>query len=265
MLCSYCGRGLLDGGLTCGACGAPVTRSGGTGVPAPPLPSRRSPGARARRRAAPLVAGVALLVTMGIGVAALAAADGDGDGDGDGQGGGETLGLEEPGAGGGGFGSTGEGTDDGGGAAAQPSLTQGTAAPPIAEGYVALPSGGDWAGGVDATFEAYFGGINSQDPQSAWMQLSPRQQQRTHLDDFAESVRTSYDDDFVVHDASYADGRAHVWLEFTSTQDPALGPAPGEDCTRWSLDYVLLEQPDGRFLIDEVAGRGGTTGHSPCQ
>jgi hypothetical protein len=32
----------------------------------------------------------------------------------------------------------------------------------------------------------------------------------------------------------------------------------------WSLDYVLLEQGDGTFLIDEVTGHGGTSGHSPC-
>jgi hypothetical protein len=215
-----------------------------------------------------LVAIVALLVTVGIGVAALAGPDGDD----------KTLGLDDQGSGesddadrgagsdAGGYGDTGEHTDDGdGGRSAQPSVSGGTAAPPIAEAYVVLPTGSNWADGVEATINAYIGGINSGDPQRAWMQLSPRQQERTPLDDLADAVRTSYDDDFVVQDASYTGGRAQVWLEFTSTQDPALGPALGEDCTRWSLDYVLVEQPDGTFLIDEVAGHGGTTGHSPCQ
>jgi hypothetical protein len=148
-----------------------------------------------------------------------------------------------------------------------PSVPDDTASPPTsgtAGAYVVVPYAGAWAGGVESTLDAYFGGINSGDPQTAWMQLSPSWQQRSSLDEFADAVRTTHDSDFVVQDASYTGGRADVWLEFTSTQDPELGPDPGEACTRWSLDYVLLEQPDGTFLIDDVAGHGGTTGHSPC-
>ena len=61
MLCSSCGRGLPDGGLECGACGRPVVRSSGTGVPAPLLSPRRASGA-GRRRWAPLAVGLVLLI-----------------------------------------------------------------------------------------------------------------------------------------------------------------------------------------------------------
>lgn len=129
---------------------------------------------------------------------------------------------------------------------------------------VVLPQTASWAAGVEATLNAYFEGINSGDSERAWRQLSPDRQQQTTLDDFAEAVRTSYDSGFVVQEASYADGRAYVWLEFTSTQDPALGPDPGETCTEWSLDYVLVERADGTFLIDDVSGHGSAVGHTPC-
>jgi hypothetical protein len=76
-------------------------------------------------------------------------------------------------------------------------------------------------------------------------------------------VRTSFDFGFTVQEA-WSDGRAHVWLEFTSIQDPSLGPEPGESCTRWSLDYVLDEQAGGWFVIDEVTGHGGADGHETC-
>jgi hypothetical protein len=158
-------------------------------------------------------------------------------------------------------------SSDGVGTPSAPSVSESTTAPPTSggyDGYVVLPYADAWANGVENAFNAYFEGINNGDAQLAWMQLSPGWQQQTNLDDFAEAIRTSHDSDFVVHEASYTGGRADVWLEFTSTQDPELGPSPGEGCTIWSLDYVLLEQPDGTFLIDEVAGHGGTTGHSPC-
>jgi hypothetical protein len=160
-------------------------------------------------------------------------------------------------------------SSDGVGTPSAPSVSESTTAPPTSggygyDGYVVLPYADAWANGVENAFNAYFEGINNGDAQLAWMQLSPGWQQQTNLDDFAEAIRTSHDSDFVVQEASYTGGRADVWLEFTSTQDPELGPSPGEGCTIWSLDYVLLEQPDGTFLIDEVAGHGGTTGHSPC-
>jgi hypothetical protein len=153
-------------------------------------------------------------------------------------------------------------SSDGVGTASAPSVP--TTYSSTSDGYVVLPYADPWANGVENTFNAYFEGINSGDAQLGWMQLSSSRQQQTSLDEFADAVRSSHDSDFVVQEASYAGGRAYVWLDFTSTQDPELGPNPGEGCTMWSLDYVLLEQADGTFLIDEVAGHGGTTGHSPC-
>jgi hypothetical protein len=146
----------------------------------------------------------------------------------------------------------------------EPPVTVDTTAPPVTGDAVVLPSTEAWAFGVADTLNAYFEGINSGDPQGAWLQFSSERQARLSLDDFAAAVRTSYDSGFFVQEAGYADGQAHVWLEFTSEQDPELGPNPGESCTRWSVDYVLVEQVDGTFRIDEVSGRGDTPGHSPC-
>jgi hypothetical protein len=247
-------------------------RSGGTGVPAPSLFSHGATGAGRRRRWVPLIATAALLVVAGIGVSALTGWGSDGG----------TLGLDgfETSDDGGsdvgsGYGAMGEDTygsydtddssDSVGTPSSPPNIPDDTTSGSATGTYVVLPYGDTWADDVENTFNAYFEGINSGDPERAWMQLSSSRQQQTSLDEFADAVRTSYDSEFVVQDASYTGGRAHVWLEFTSTQDPALGPAPGEDCTRWSLDYVLLEQPSGTFLIDEVAGHGNSTGHAPCQ
>jgi serine protease Do len=136
---------------------------------------------------------------------------------------------------------------------------------PEVTGDVALPVTADWTEGVAAAFSEYFGGINTGDYQAAWLRLSPDRRERTTLDEFSTAVRTSYDFGFVVNDASYADHRASVWLEFISIQDPSLGPQPGESCTRWSLDYILVEQPDGTFLIDDASGHADSSGHEPCQ
>jgi S1-C subfamily serine protease len=135
---------------------------------------------------------------------------------------------------------------------------------PEVTGEIPPPEATTWAEGVSAAFGDYFQGINSGDHETAWRRLSPRLRAGTTLEEFSASVRTSYDYDFVVNDAFYADGRAQVWLEFTSIQDPTLGPAPNQSCTRWSLDYVLVEQPDDRFLIEEARGHGGSSGHEPC-
>lgn len=129
---------------------------------------------------------------------------------------------------------------------------------------IAPPGSSDWAAEVALTFTRYFGGINTGDYGLAWAQLSPDLGTALGLDEFAAATRSSYDFDIVVHEASYEAGRAEVWLGFTSIQDPSLGPTPGEACTFWSLDYVLLEQADGSFLIDEAQGHGDTDGHVPC-
>jgi hypothetical protein len=135
------------------------------------------------------------------------------------------------------------------------------------DGTVPFPAASGVPAGVTDTFRAYFGGINSGDYATAWQQLSPRRRgDDSGLDRFAAAVRTSFDDHFVVQQASYtaATGEARVWLEFVSLQDGSLGPNPGETCTNWSIDYVLVEQPGGTFLIDQVDGHGGTSGHEAC-
>lgn len=296
MLCSSCGRGLPDGGLMCGACGRPVVRSSGTGVPAPPMSSGRGSGAGRRRRWAPLVVGLVLLVTGAGWVVNAWGTDIDAG----------TLATDQ-------FDwATGDDSDDDAGAGfdtydsyddvdetdddytepdyvepeytepdddyvepgyvepeydtgTTPAVPDDTIPPSAGDGsMVDLPSTDTWAYGVEDTLNAYFEGINTADVQLSWRQFTDERQQRSTIDDFAAAVRTSYDSGFVVLEAGYSAGRADVWLEFTSTQDPELGPNPGEGCTIWSIDYVLLEQVDGTFRIDEVSGRGDTPGHTPC-
>jgi hypothetical protein len=275
MLCSSCGRGLPDGGLRCDACGAPAVRSGGTGVPALALSLQGTSGTRPRRRSAPLAVGVILLITgavgvpwlMGLGLPIGTAGGGDESSD-DTFGGNGTYddGIDDTFGGDGGIddGIDSTGTDDTYDPPVYEPPGDVTTIPPEPEGTVVVPYSDVWANGVESTLGAYFDGINTRDAQWAWMQLTPSWQERVPLDDLAEATRTTQDSDFVVQQASYSGGRADVWLEFTSTQDPELGPNQGEACTVWSLDYVLLELGDGTFLIDEVTGHGGTSGHSPC-
>jgi S1-C subfamily serine protease len=131
---------------------------------------------------------------------------------------------------------------------------------------VPVPASTGVPSGVGAMFEAYFGGINSGDYQTAWQQLSARRRgDGSGYDHFAAGLRTSYDYGFVVHSATYADGQAHVWLDFVSIQDPSLGPGGNQSCTQWSIDYVLLEQPDGSFVIDGVGGHAGASPSQACQ
>jgi len=135
---------------------------------------------------------------------------------------------------------------------------------PQIPGEVPRPGRTDWAERVATAFSDYFGGINTGNYELAWRRLSPRLRGGLVLDEFAASVRTSYDYNFVANDAFFADAQAHVWLEFVNLQDPSLGPVPGQSCTQWSLDYVLVEQSDGRFLIDKASGHVGSGGHETC-
>lgn len=116
---------------------------------------------------------------------------------------------------------------------------------------------------VAITLADYFFGINSGDYRLAYEQLSPRIRNNGTFESFADGVSTSHDFGFEFVAVDLQSDYAWVWLEFVSLQDAAHGP-DGESCTEWSLEYELILAADGRFLIDRVAGRGGTSGHQPC-
>ncbi len=132
------------------------------------------------------------------------------------------------------------------------------------------PPGADVAGlpeeqliGADIarTFGDYFGGINSGDFALAYDQLSPRL--RGDFSSFAEGLVSTYDYQFEVRDVWFGVDSVHVWLEFVSLQDPALGP-DGQSCTEWSVDYTLIPSSDGRYLIDRAQSHNGGPAHHPC-
>jgi serine protease Do len=127
-----------------------------------------------------------------------------------------------------------------------------------------LPDDDRLVEGVARTFATYFDGINNGDYQAAWHQLSPRLQDRVSLNRFSDGVSTSYDFAFDVRDATISTSRAEVWLKFISVQAPEFGPDRREDCTVWSLDYVLITDASGRYWIDQARGHGSTDGHTPC-
>jgi S1-C subfamily serine protease len=134
---------------------------------------------------------------------------------------------------------------------------------PEAPKAAGLPDHDSLAAEAARTFATYFAGINAGDYEAAWHQFSPRLRGRVPLDEFSHGVSTSYDFAFDVRHATISTSRAEVWLKFISVQAPEFG-ADGEDCTVWSLDYVLITDASGMYRIDQARGHGGTDGHTPC-
>jgi hypothetical protein len=120
-----------------------------------------------------------------------------------------------------------------------------------------------------ATLATYFGGINTKKYTQAWDTYTAALQTAIGFQSFATAVSTSRDSQIVVqsiqHDAS---GNIEAHVSFQSHQAGQYGPAKGETCTNWSLDYHLV--PAGTaagpaslsYLIDKVADIG--SGHTSC-
>lgn len=116
-------------------------------------------------------------------------------------------------------------------------------------------------GPLDALTD-YFLGINSGDYATAYAVLSPRLQAEQGLGEFEDSTRTSYDSDFELLEVTERDDGVLVGLAFTSLQATGMGP-DGETCTRWELDYLLVQDDTGAWRIESASARGGS-GHTPC-
>lgn len=119
------------------------------------------------------------------------------------------------------------------------------------------------ARGIAAMFNTYFQGINTGNYAAARATFSPRLQSRISLSDFQSGDSTSYDSGLEVLSAEATGPRtATVALAFNSLQAPEYGP-DGDSCDNWTLDYALVQDADGSWLIDGTSPHDGTS-HTSC-
>lgn len=116
---------------------------------------------------------------------------------------------------------------------------------------------------VAKTLSLYYGGINARNWDLSWSQYSPRYRNKHgDVSAFANACRTSHDFDVRVRTVRRTSSRGlKVYVTFTSTQAPELGPTYGEGRTNWRLFY-MFSRSNGRWLIDGTKPYSGS-GHSP--
>jgi serine protease Do len=149
----------------------------------------------------------------------------------------------------------------------QPAATCQNAAGPNQQASPTIPAPGvnDQADAqaIVTTLETYFTGINTADYQSAYAMFTPALQSRLSYADFAGGDATSFDYNLDILDAQrFSSDQVLIALSFTSLQASAYGPG-GDTCDNWTLDYTMVRQPDGQWLIDSVKSHNGTE-HTPC-
>jgi serine protease Do len=122
----------------------------------------------------------------------------------------------------------------------------------------------DAAAGISSAFNTYFGGIDSGNYAAAYSVLSPNRQAQTSFRDFRSGVSTSYDSDVQVLQASRTGPRAiDIALSFVSLQRADKGPGGHDTCDVWTLEYTMLQAPDGSWLIDDAEPYNGSD-HTEC-
>lgn len=107
---------------------------------------------------------------------------------------------------------------------------------------------------IGQSLDIYFSGINTQDYSAAWNQETAAQQARNGtFDQFSQQLATTNNTAIELHDsADNGDGTFSADVTFTSHQDASLGPGGDETCTDWTLDYSLVSDGSGGYLIDSV-------------
>jgi len=118
---------------------------------------------------------------------------------------------------------------------------------------------------IAATFETYFGGIDNQDWDLAYLAYSPQYQSRNTESSFESADGSSTDADAAITSITPGPlGSTIVDVSFTSSQAPSAGPVPGESCTDWTLAYTLVPGNSGEltYLINSAAPNGA--GHVGC-
>ena len=135
--------------------------------------------------------------------------------------------------------------------------------PVVPSGSVGLqpPASGRTAAEVGLALGIYFDGINHGQYHLTWQQYSARKRAAVPVEVLAEQLASSRDDDqHVASVVQRADGSVVAEVDFSSTQDAGKGPRPGETCSLWTNDFVLVRE-SGRWVIDRVEGS-----HSvPCE
>lgn len=114
------------------------------------------------------------------------------------------------------------------------------------------PVSGRTAAEVALALGIYFDGINHGQYHLTWQQYSARKRAAVSVDVLAEQLASSRDEDLHVASVTQrADGSVVAEVDFSSTQEAARGPRPGETCTLWTNDFVLVHE-SGRWVIDRV-------------
>ncbi len=118
-------------------------------------------------------------------------------------------------------------------------------------------------GGIVATFNLYFGGIDSGDYAAAYSALAPDQQSPGGEPGFEKGLHTSYDSNINIIGARIVDATTvDVDLTFNSLQTAANGP-DGDTCDNWTLVFRMVQQDDGTWRMDGAQPYNGST-HTSC-
>lgn len=135
--------------------------------------------------------------------------------------------------------------------------------PVVPEDSVGLrpPVSGRTAAEVALALGIYFDGINHGQYHLTWQQYSARKRATVSVDVLARELASSRDDDLYVASVTQrGDGSVVAEVDFSSTQDAGKGPRPGETCSLWTNDFVLVQE-SGRWVIDRVDGARSV----PCE
>jgi S1-C subfamily serine protease len=131
---------------------------------------------------------------------------------------------------------------------------------------VGAVSGSPFAAPVQQTLETYFEGIDARDFTAAYSAYSARFQGSLSETSFATADGTSTISSVSVSSVvAQMNDDLKADVTFTSVQAAQDGPVPGQTCTNWSLEYILVPAPAGNplsYLIDSVAPI--SAGHTAC-
>lgn len=110
-----------------------------------------------------------------------------------------------------------------------------------------------------AVLVRYFDLIDAQDFADAYALLTPEGQQRAGSEaQWAQNLAgSSYTGMQIVDSFSVPGAGFDIEATFTSTQ-------PGQGCKNWDLDYQMLPDSNGGYLIDVALPHDGASGYTAC-